>query len=155
MPFGKRRGYSDCIRGNRASGLTISTVRFHPLAALLLMAAVIRLPLAFWPNIIHADEIFQYLEPAWRMLGHEGIVSWEWSYGMRGWLLPSLMAGPVALGDWVAPGGTGVTVDRRQRMVFRRPGLANPCDHCGLRGCNLVRIRFLFTSYAERTVGDC
>ena len=93
-----------------ASRLTIPIVRFHPLAALLLFAAAIRLPLAFWPNVLHPDEIFQCLEPAWRMLGHDGIVSWEWRYGMRGWLLPSLMAGPVGLGDWVAPGGTGAFV---------------------------------------------
>jgi hypothetical protein len=85
-------------------------VRFHPLAALLLLAAAIRLPLAFWPNVIHPDEIFQYLEPAWRMLGHDGIVTWEWRYGTRGWLLPTVMAGPVVLGDWVAPGGTGAFV---------------------------------------------
>jgi hypothetical protein len=94
----------------RASRLTTSIVRFHPLAALLLLAAAIRLPLAFWPNVLHPDEIFQCLEPAWRMLGHDGIVSWEWRYGMRGRLLPSLMAGPVGLGDWVAPGGTGAFV---------------------------------------------
>jgi phosphatidylinositol glycan class B len=94
----------------RASRLTTSIVRFHPLAALLLLAAAIRLPLAFWPNVLHPDEIFQCLEPAWRMLGHDGIVSWEWRYGMRGWLLPSLMAGPVGLGDWGAPGGTGAFV---------------------------------------------
>src|SRR5207247_2423466 len=60
-----------------AGRLTISIVRFHPLAALLLLAAAIRLPLAFWPNVLHPDEIFQYIEPAWRMLGHDGIVSWE------------------------------------------------------------------------------
>jgi len=39
-------------------------LRFHPLAALLLLAAAIRLPLAFWPNVLHPDEIFQSLEPA-------------------------------------------------------------------------------------------
>ncbi|HXQ04793.1 MAG TPA: 4-amino-4-deoxy-L-arabinose transferase [Bradyrhizobium sp.] len=93
-----------------ASRLAIPIVRFHSLAGLLLLAAAIRLPLAFWPNVLHPDEIFQCLEPAWRMLGHDGIVSWEWRYGMRGWLLPSLMAGPVGLGDWVAPGGTGAFV---------------------------------------------
>jgi GPI mannosyltransferase 3 len=97
----------------RASRLAIPIVRFHSLAALLLLAAAIRLPLAFWPNVLHPDEIFQCLEPAWRMLGHDGIVSWEWRYGMRGWLLPSLMAGPVGLGDWVAPGGTGAFVAPR------------------------------------------
>jgi len=96
-----------------ASRLAIPIVRFHSLAALLLLAAAIRLPLTFWPNVLHPDEIFQCLEPAWRMLGHDGIVSWEWRYGMRGWLLPSLMAGPVGLGDWVAPGGTGAFVAPR------------------------------------------
>ena len=88
-------------------------LRFHPLAALLLLAAAIRLPLAFWPNVLHPDEIFQSLEPAWRMLGHDGIIPWEWRYGMRGWLLPTAMAGPVALGDWFAPGGTGAFVTPR------------------------------------------
>src|SRR5690349_15646977 len=99
----------DPARG-MASRLTILIVRFHPLAALLSLAAAIRLPLAFWPNVIHPDEIFQYLEPAWRILGHDGIVSWEWHYGMRSWLLPSLMALPAGLGDWVAPGGAGAFV---------------------------------------------
>src|SRR5260221_8458612 len=88
-------------------------VRLHPLAALLLLAAAIRLPLAFWPNVLHPDEIFQCLEPAWRMLGHDGIVSWEWRYGMRGWLLPSLMAGPGGLGDRGWPGGTCAFVPPR------------------------------------------
>ena len=68
------------------------------------------MPLAFWPNFHHPDEIFQYLESAWRALGHDGIVTWEWRYGMRSWLLPTVMAGPVAIGDWLAPGGTGAFV---------------------------------------------
>jgi Alg9-like mannosyltransferase family len=92
------------------NGIIFAGVRVHPLAAILLLAAVIRLPLAFWPNFHHPDEIFQYLEPAWRMLGHDSIVSWEWRYGMRGWLLPTVMAGPVAVGDWLVPGGMGAFV---------------------------------------------
>jgi GPI mannosyltransferase 3 len=91
-------------------GMTSAGLRVHPLAAILLLAAVIRLPLAFWPNFHHPDEIFQYLEPAWRVLGHDSIVSWEWRYGMRSWLLPTMMAGPVAIGDWLAPGGMGAFV---------------------------------------------
>ena len=67
-----------------------STGRFHPLAALLLLAVAIRLPLAFWPNVDHPDEIFQYLEPAWRMLGRDSIVTWEWRDGIRSPFLPSL-----------------------------------------------------------------
>jgi GPI mannosyltransferase 3 len=86
---------------------TAAASRVHPLLAIVLIAAAIRLSLAFWPNIHHNDEIYQYIEPAWRMLGHDSIVSWEWRYGMRGWLLPTLMACPVAVGDWLVPGGMG------------------------------------------------
>jgi hypothetical protein len=86
---------------------SIRTQEFYSLAALLLLAAAIRLLLVFWPNVLHPDEIFQILEPAWRMLGHASTVTWEWRYGIRGWLLPTLMTGPVALGEWIAPGGTG------------------------------------------------
>lgn len=85
----------------------VAALATHPLSLILLLATALRLPLAFWPNFHHPDEIFQYLEPAWRLLGHDSIVSWEWRYGMRGWLLPTAMAVPVALGDWLAPGGNG------------------------------------------------
>jgi hypothetical protein len=83
---------------------------FLPLAALVLLAAAIRLPLAFWPNVDHPDEIFQYLEPAWHMLGRDGIVTWEWRDGIRSAFLPALFAGPVWLGDWLAPGGAGAFI---------------------------------------------
>lgn len=87
-----------------------STWRLHPLALLVLLALAIRLPLAFWPNVNHPDEILQYLEPAWRLLGHDGIITWEWRDGIRGWLLPTLFAGPVAFGDWLAPGRDGAFI---------------------------------------------
>jgi GPI mannosyltransferase 3 len=95
---------------NPTRGLTAAALRVYPLLAIVLIAAAIRLPLAFWPNTHHNDEIFQYLEPAWRMLGHDSIVSWEWRYGMRGWLLPTLIAGPVAIGNWLMPGGMGAFI---------------------------------------------
>jgi GPI mannosyltransferase 3 len=102
---------ADAASGHsQTNGLTAAASRVHPLLAIVLIAAAIRLPLAFWPNTHHNDEIFQYLEPAWRMLGHDSIVSWEWREGMRGWLLPTLMAGPVAIGDWLIPGGMGAFV---------------------------------------------
>jgi phosphatidylinositol glycan class B len=88
----------------------LTNQQLRPLVAILLLAAAFRLPLSFWPNFHHPDEIFQYLEPAWRLLGHDSVVSWEWRYGMRGWLLPTVMAGPVAIGDWIAPGGLGAFV---------------------------------------------
>lgn len=49
----------------------------------------------------HPDEVLQYLEPAYRLLTGDGIVTWEYRYGMRSWLLPWLLAGPMALGQSV------------------------------------------------------
>jgi hypothetical protein len=72
---------------------------------LLLLALAVRLAAALWPNVHHPDEIFQYMEPAWRMLGGDGVVTWEYRNGMRGQLLPALIAGPMALGEWIEPGG--------------------------------------------------
>src|SRR3954451_21562741 len=92
-PVNMTETIADVSRG-RVSRLPLSTLRFHPLAMVLMLAAAVRLPLAFWPNVIHPDEIFQYLDPAWRLLGHDGIVSWEWRYGIRSWFLPSVLAGP-------------------------------------------------------------
>lgn len=146
----------------RASRLTISIARFHPLAAFLLLAAAIRLPLAFWPNLIHPDEIFQCLEPAWRMLGHDGIVSWEWRYGMRGWLLPSLMAGPVGLGDWIAPGGTGAFVAPRLVAAFASLSIVASAWFFGARvsrthaivAAFVAAIWFEFVYFAPHTLSE-
>lgn len=146
----------------RASRLTIPTVRFHSLIALLVLAAAIRLPLAFWPNVLHPDEIFQCLEPAWRMLGHDGIVSWEWRYGMRGWLLPSLMAGPVALGDWVAPGGTGAFVVPRLVAALASLSIVASAWSFGARvsrthaviAAFVAAIWFEFVSFAPHTLSE-
>jgi GPI mannosyltransferase 3 len=137
-------------------------VRFHPLAALLLLAAAIRLPLAFWPNVLHPDEIFQYLEPAWRMLGHEGIVTWEWRYGMRSWLLPSLAAVPVGLGDWVEPGGTGAFVVPRVTASLASLSIVASAWYLGARVSRIhaiiaafvAAIWFEFVSYAPHTLSE-
>ncbi|CAN5218131.1 hypothetical protein BH10PSE12_BH10PSE12_27160 [soil metagenome] len=73
--------------------------------AILALALVLRLyALSLW-SIHHPDEIFQYLEPAHRIVFGQGVVTWEYRYGMRGWLLPLLLAGPMALGEAIQPGG--------------------------------------------------
>ena len=48
---------------------------------------------------IHPDEVIQYLEQAHRALTGDGMVPWEYREGMRGWALPLLLAGPMALGQ--------------------------------------------------------
>jgi hypothetical protein len=69
----------------------------------------------------HPDEVLQYLEPAHRLLTGDGIVTWEYRYGMRSWLLPILLAGPMALGH--AIGGTALAGIIAARIAAAAIGL--------------------------------
>jgi len=62
------------------------------LAALLRTAAA--LPLAFH----HADELWQYTEPAYHIAVGPWVIAWEMRDGIRTWLIPIFLAGPMALG---------------------------------------------------------
>ena len=61
---------------------------------------------------LHPDEIFQYLEPAHRLVFGNGVTYWEYFYGARAWFVPGLVAGVLELFDlvglgeprWYAPG---------------------------------------------------
>jgi GPI mannosyltransferase 3 len=75
-----------------------------PLIASLCAALAIRLFIAVgFPNYYAPDEIFQYIEQAHRLVFGQGIVPWEYQVGLRSWLIPLLLAGPMALAHWVTP----------------------------------------------------
>jgi phosphatidylinositol glycan class B len=78
--------------------------RDRPFWAIVALAAVLRIAVAAWPAIHHADELWQYLEPARHVAGEPWIQTWEARAGARGWLLPVLLAAPLALGNGLAPG---------------------------------------------------
>jgi hypothetical protein len=68
------------------------------LAVVLPLAFVIRVAVAVsFPNVIAYDEVFQFLEQAHRLVFGQGIVPWEFQVGLRSWLIPLLMAGPMEL----------------------------------------------------------
>jgi hypothetical protein len=71
--------------------------------------------------MFHPDEVLQYLEPAYRLLTGDGIITWEYRYGMRGWLLPWLLAGPMATGQ--AVGGTAFAGIIAARIAAAAVGL--------------------------------
>lgn len=77
------------------------------LIAILIIGALLRLATLAVPSVHHPDEIYQYLEAAHRLLFGYGVVPWEYRVGMRSWLFPMLLAGPMQAGDWIAP-GTGL-----------------------------------------------
>ncbi|HLZ79854.1 MAG TPA: hypothetical protein VKQ09_11005 [Sphingomonas sp.] len=69
----------------------------------LTLGLALRLVALAVPSVHHPDEIFQYLEPAHRLVFGQGIVTWEWRYGMRSWFIPLGIAGLMKLGAWIAP----------------------------------------------------
>lgn len=77
------------------------------LIALIVVAAIVARAFAFSPFASHhPDETIQYLEQAHRLVFGVGILPWEYKLGMRSWLVPGLLAGPMWLGDRIAPGTT-------------------------------------------------
>ena len=95
-----------CVPPGEGSASAIPRIRYRALLLAVISAALLLRLLALVPfSMHHPDEIFQYLEPAHRMVFGKGIVTWEFRYGMRGWLLPTLLSWPMALGASVAPGG--------------------------------------------------
>jgi len=69
------------------------------LACLLVLAAGLRIWIAnFQPNLIWADEVYQVVEPAHRLVYGTGLTAWEYVVGMRSWLFPSAIAGVLWLG---------------------------------------------------------
>lgn len=73
------------------------------LLALLGLALLLRLGSLCLENFHHPDEIWQYLEPAYRLASGRWVVAWEYRDGIRTWLIPLLLAGPMKLGAWLAP----------------------------------------------------
>jgi hypothetical protein len=64
------------------------------LVAVVSLGLILRLGVTFeFPNINHADEIYQTIEQAHRLTTGVGIVPWEFNRGIRSWALPGLFAG--------------------------------------------------------------
>ncbi|MBA2935734.1 hypothetical protein HZF05_16745 [Sphingomonas sp. CGMCC 1.13654] len=70
----------------------------------LLLSVAIRATLLVKPRSYQADEVFQYLEQAHRLVFGPGVIPWEYRLGIRSWLFPLALSGPMALGGWLAPG---------------------------------------------------
>lgn len=66
--------------------------RYLPL--ILVLAYGLRLAVALATDTLaHPDEVFQYLEPAHRLVFGSGFVAWEYRYGLRSWIIPGALAG--------------------------------------------------------------
>lgn len=50
----------------------------------------------------HEDELYQYFERAHRLVFDYGITTWEQRYGIRNWIIPQMIAPPMALAGWLS-----------------------------------------------------
>lgn len=86
-----------------------------PLFSSLLVALAARVLVStFLPGPLRPDEIYQYLEPALRLVTGQGVVTWEWHEGIRSWLVPGFISGLFRLSHGL---GLGFSV-RFVRAVF-------------------------------------
>lgn len=88
---------------------TGAAARWNPgdrrwLAAILVVAAVLRLTSLNPYGVYFYDELFQYVEQAWRVTSGQGIVTWDIRDAIRPPLLPIVLSWPMQLG--VAATGT-------------------------------------------------
>ena len=77
--------------------------KYLPLVLVLAFAARAAVALS-GDFVIHPDEVFQYLEPAHRLVFGNGVTYWEYFYGARNWIVPGLVAGVLKLFDLVGLG---------------------------------------------------
>lgn len=85
-----------------------SAGRLAWLLPILALAFTLRLGLALGlPNLHRPDEMFQNLEPAFRMWSGAGVVSWEWREGIRSPVFPGFLAAIIALSSQAGMGPRG------------------------------------------------
>jgi len=89
------------------------------LVFVLLVALAVRLwNVAAHTYLMAPDETFQYLEPAHRLAFGSGIITWEYIYGIRSWLLPGVIAGVMRLASLVDPDPAGYVIPLRLLCVL-------------------------------------
>lgn len=67
------------------------------------LAIALRFVSALPFSALHADEIWQYLEPAYKLIGGHSVVTWDQRAGLRSWLLPDVLAVPMYIGHVLSP----------------------------------------------------
>lgn len=97
-----------------AASFSLKSIQASHLTVLLItiLALCLRMTAIFPIGYYHPDEIFQYLEQAHRLAFGYSVLPWEYRYGMRGGLVPVLLAAAMKMGDimstqsflyWVLP----------------------------------------------------
>ncbi|WP_428333499.1 mannosyltransferase [Novosphingobium sp.] len=91
------------MRGPFKSVLKSAVPADRALLAILAIALAFRLSLGSQMTVLHADEVWQYLEPAYGLVTGSWVRAWEFHAGLRGWFVPVLLVPPLALGHALSP----------------------------------------------------
>ena len=126
-------------------------VRRHPLGLLLLLAAILRVGVTWGASVHHPDEVFQYLEQAHRLVFGYGYIPWEYRDGMRSWLVPWLLAGPMWVGGALAPGTQAYVLLPRLAVALATLGVVWGAWSLGAR---VSRIHALLAGFVAATWFD-
>ena len=119
LSAGSAAGFASAVAETKpAPAGFISFARRHALALIVALGLAIRLALLITPRSYFPDEIFQYLEPAHRLVFGNGVVPWEYRYGIRSWLVPLALSAPMRLGAWIAPDGAAYLIAAKLALVL-------------------------------------
>jgi GPI mannosyltransferase 3 len=106
------------VAGGAGTSGETRQLRIDPaLTWLLVLALFFRIPISLFTVYHHADEIWQYIEPAYGLITGDWIRTWDIRLGIRSWLIPLVMVGPVGLGHALDPAG-------ELHLVLPRLGMA-------------------------------
>jgi GPI mannosyltransferase 3 len=75
------------------------------LGSIFLLAFAVRLCIVPIIGIHHPDELWQYLEPAYKLVTGRWVEAWDFRHGIRSWLVPIAIAPAVWAGHAVDPYG--------------------------------------------------
>ncbi len=103
------------------------------LAWLMVLALAVRVPIALFTVYHHADEVWQYIEPAYGLVTGDWIRTWDIRLGIRSRLIPLVLLGPVWLGHALDPAGELHLVLPRLFMVVLSLGTVWAGWSLGLR----------------------
>jgi hypothetical protein len=70
----------------------------HPLLVIIILGSIVRVWYTLSNlSIHHPDEIFQTLEPAYRLITGSGLIPWDYAYGLRSYVIPFVLSVPLRL----------------------------------------------------------
>lgn len=151
------------MTGDKGSATVKRFLGIDPaLAWIMLLALLFRIPISFFTVYHHADEVWQYIEPAYGLVTGDWIRTWDIRLGIRSWLIPLIMLVPVSIGHALDPAGELHLILPRMAMAFGSLGTVwaawslgwRISRHHAIMAVFVAAIWVDFAYFASRTSSD-